>query len=227
MEPVIRAPIRGILWDLDGVLSDTQSIHSRCESLVLAEEGISISPEAIGKDFSGSTDRPLFTEIFRRHGRGITEAELAAIIERKRKLIFRLLGEEGVPWVPGAKTLLVSFADLGLPMAVASSSTLEFVRFITDALGITALFKSITSGHEVPRSKPEPAIFLLAAERIGVSPAECLVVEDAELGLLAAKRAGIRSLALWPREKPLPDATRVVHSFEGLNAQTVMALYGS
>jgi len=219
------SPIRGILWDLDGVLSDTQSIHSRCESLVLAEAGIAIPPETIGKDFSGSTDRPLFTEIYRRHGRAITPQELDGLIERKRKLIFKILGEEGVPWVPGAQALLASFAQGGFPMAIASSSTLEFVRFITDRLGITPHFKSITSGHEVPRSKPEPAIFLLAAQRIGVPPAECLVVEDAALGLLAAKRAGIRSLALWPKEKTPPDATRVVHSFVGLDAQKVLGLF--
>lgn len=218
--------VRGILWDLDGVLSDTQAFHSWSESAALAEIGLAVDPDEIARHFAGSTDRPLFEGILKSRLGAFTAPEIDSLIARKKALLFGRMDREGVPWVPGARDLFDSFAATGLPMAVASSSTLEFISYVVEKLGIRTRLANLTSGHEVPKSKPEPAVFLLAAERLGITPDTALVFEDSAFGLEAARRAGMRSVALWPAPGQAPACTWATASWVGLDASTALAKVG-
>lgn len=215
--------IKGILWDLDGVLADTQSWHSRAESDAMAEIGLSVAPEEIGVHFAGTTDRPLFQSLLLQHHRKADAEAVESLIARKKFLLFGRMDREGVPWVAGAKELFYSFAATGLPMAVASSSTIEFIEYVVKALGIHPHLHNLTSGHEVPKSKPEPEVFLLAAKRLGVDPAQALVLEDSANGLTAARRAHMRAVALWPDPAKAPPCSYAVPTWVGQSAPSLLA----
>lgn len=216
--------IKGILWDLDGVLADTQSWHSQAESNAMAEIGLAVAPEEIGADFAGTTDRPLFQGLLQKHNRRAEPEMVASLIARKKILLFGRMDREGVPWVTGARDLFYSFAATGLPMAVASSSTMEFIEYVVKALGIRPHLQNLTSGHEVPKSKPEPEVFLLAAQRLGVDPAHTLVLEDSVNGLTAAHRAQMRAVALWADPAQAPPCTHAVPTWVGETAASLLEM---
>jgi HAD superfamily hydrolase (TIGR01509 family) len=85
--------------------------------------------------------------------------------------------------------------EAGIPLALATSSNVRVMNTVLDSFGIRPYFSSILSGGELPESKPDPAIYLISAERLGIDPADCLVIEDTANGILAAKRAGMYCVA--------------------------------
>ena len=116
------------------------------------------------------------------------------LIEKREKMILDIMANEDIKPVSGIPELFRSIKALGLTPAVASSSGIELIKLVLARLGMAVYFDSISSGNDVKRGKPSPDIFLLAAERIGAEPSECLVVEDSENGVRAAKAAGMTAL---------------------------------
>lgn len=185
--------IEAVIFDMDGVISDTQTICSNVESNLLMCHGIHITPAEITRRFSGRVSREFFAELFSEAGKS-TEG-LAELIEERRQKVFDAAKGHIQP-IPGALELIDSLHSQGIPLAVASSSRLKFVNMVLGELKILHLFKVITSGEEVTRSKPEPDVFLLAAKRLGVQPEKCIVIEDGLSGMVAAKAAGMKCIGL-------------------------------
>lgn len=182
--------MKAVIFDMDGVLIDSQPYHFKADIDTMAEYGV-IKDQKFYEAFAGTlTDNRMRTlrDMF---GLDVPAEEL---IEKREKMILDIMANEDIKPVSGIPELLRSIKALGLKTAVASSSGIELIKLVLDRLGIAVYFDSITSGNDVKRGKPSPDIFLLAAERIGAEPSECLVVEDSENGVRAAKAAGMTAL---------------------------------
>jgi HAD superfamily hydrolase (TIGR01509 family) len=180
-----------VIFDMDGVLSDTQSLHAFVEAELFAERGITITPQEITAQYAGVADADFFRAVL---GNDLADRTLDALIREKwQRMMAR---SAGIQPIEGAVELVGALAAGGTPLAVASSSPLPFIDHVLDALDIAGSFRVRASAEEVPRGKPAPDVFLLAARRLRVEPARCTVIEDALAGMQAAARAGMRCIAL-------------------------------
>lgn len=192
-----------VIFDMDGVISDTQVIHSRIEAALLREHGIELTPEEITRRFSGSTSKEMFPIIF-------TEAKkemppLMDIVREKWRRIDSAI-PKNVRAIPGTREFIESLGERGLSLAVASSSRRAFIDLVLRELKFEKYFQAIASGDEVKQGKPDPEIFLLAAQRLAVAPEQAIVIEDAVNGMVAARRAGMSCIGLvrFGRENDFP-----------------------
>lgn len=172
-----------VVFDMDGVLVDSEAMHLDVTCRLLAEYGIRFEAT---DEFLGCTDLDMYTVLVPRYGLPHDAATLAA--RQVAMTVHHAAGVRPMPGVPAVPRALV--AD-GYRVAVASSASPPIIRAQLAAVGIGHDFEALVSGVEVPRGKPAPDVFLEAARRLGVAPARCLVVEDSRNGLLAAKAAGM------------------------------------
>lgn len=200
--------VEAVIWDMDGVLVDTGELHYQTWVKTLAEIGIPFSWEQFQQTF-GMNNAGLLTYLL---GKPLTEEFISEISERKERL-FRQEMRGNVQLLPGAREWLERLSRQGCRQAIASSAPQENIDALVDALGIRGYFQALLSAGKIP-GKPDPAVFLLAAERLGATPPRCVVVEDAVAGVEAARRAGMRCLAVTttnPREALL-GADLIVNS---------------
>jgi HAD superfamily hydrolase (TIGR01509 family) len=184
-------PLTAVIFDMDGVLVDSEPIHFEATRALLAEHGVAYSHE-VNDNFFGCTDRDVFRLLRARYHLAPSEPELAAAwIARVVALLGRPL--EAMTGVPSA---LGALKDSGLRLALASSSAPEIIRATLTGLGLDGMFELVVSGHDVERGKPAPDIFLEAVRRLGLPREACLVVEDSFNGVSAAAAAGIRCVAV-------------------------------
>ncbi len=182
--------IRAVIFDLDGVLIDTEPLHALADTRILNEAGIH-PPAGYFDRFVGWTNRAMWDQIKKEYPLTSCYEELT---ERQLALKLALLDETDYEPVSGIPGLLESVKSMHIPMAIASSSPVQFIEAVIEKLRIGEYFSFRISGDEVEHSKPEPDIFLKAAGLLGIDPADCLVIEDSESGTIAAKKAGMRCI---------------------------------
>ena len=156
----------------------------------------------------------------------MSDQEIAALDDRK-EAAFREILEADFPAMPGAVELLESLKDAGFALAVGSSGPPENVDLVLEKLGHRSLFGAVVTGMDVTRGKPDPQVFLIAAERLGVPPNRCAVVEDAAAGISAASAAGMASVGLVSTgrtREELSAADLVIDSLSELSAQILRQL---
>lgn len=184
--------IKGILFDMDGVLVDSEEFIFRATSLMFVEHGVHVKPED-ALPFVGMGENRYITGIGERNGFKVD-------IERDKARTYEIYEEiaRGKLYpLPGVHDFISVCRSKGLKMAIASSADNVKVQINLREIGLRAdIFQAIISGQDVERKKPFPDIYLLAAERLNLQPHECLVVEDAVSGVEAAKAAGAKCLAL-------------------------------
>lgn len=197
---------------MDGVLVDTAEQHYEAWRWLAASRGRELTREEFVPTF-GMRNPDAIDRLFG----ALPEAEVRRMSDEKEAEFRRRLRGR-VRALPGADALARALHGAGHPQAIASSSPLENIRLILRELDLTACFREVASGEEVVRGKPDPEIFLLAAARLGVPPGECVVIEDAVVGVRAARRAGMTVYAVtttWGGAD-LAQADRVVDSLEEL-----------
>lgn len=189
--------IRAVLFDLDGVLTDTSEYHFLAWKRLADELGIPFDRED-NEALRGVSRRESLLLLLK--GRPATEEDMQAWMERKNRYYVEFISQmtpENL--LPGALNLLQELRANGYKTAIVSSS--KNTPLVLERLNIAHWMDAVVDGNAPARSKPAPDLFLLAAERLKVAPQECLVVEDAAAGIDAGRAAGMRTLGLGPRER--------------------------
>ncbi len=212
--------IRGVIFDMDGVLVSTDELHYQSWTVLAEQEEIPFSRE-INHRQRGQGRMESLEILLERAPREYTAEEKIAMTEQKNDCFRKLLESFTADDVlPGAREMLRALRARGVRVAVGSSS--KNAPVILDRAALLKEVDAVVDGNDVSRSKPAPDVFLLAAEKIGLPPEECLVLEDAPSGVEAARRAGMAVFAIGPPERH-PD---VEHRAEGLEGLTVDDLIG-
>ena len=213
-----------VIFDVDGVLTDSYVPHFQSWQHMFGEIGVEFTDEQFRSTF-GRTNRDIFRELY---GGEMSEERSRALGDRKEQLYREIITENFTP-LPGAIELIDALAAAGFKLAVGSSGPPENIALTLQKLGRAERFAAIVTGADVQRGKPDPQVFLLAAERIGVPPERWAVIEDAPQGIEAANRAGMTSIAVLgttSREK-LAHAKLVVDSLNELSPPRIAELINS
>jgi beta-phosphoglucomutase family hydrolase len=213
--------LKAVIWDMDGVIADTAPFHFLAWQKAAQDRGIAFSEDDFRETF-GKRNPEIIAEKF---GKDIPPQEIDGIAGRKEEL-FRRIAAQSIKPFPGVLNLMLSLRSAGWKMALVSSTPAENIKLVTRSLEINSLFDTIVSDKDVLRGKPDPEGFLLAAERLGVAPGNCVVIEDAIAGVRAAKNAGMKCIAVTnthPAER-LNEADLVVDSLELATVSTIEAL---
>ena len=188
-----------VIWDMDGVLAPTMGLHYEAMESVLHENGL-IIPEEIYHLGTGRADGENLTYVLQKNGIFIEDNLFAVMLsklkEEKTSVLIRLVSERKLDSTPGIKDWLKTIQQNKIPCAVSSSSSLEVVVKMIENLEFSKYFDAVISGANLKSSKPDPTIFIRTALTLGVEPRECLVIEDSPHGVEAAKRAGMRCIAI-------------------------------
>lgn len=201
---------RAVIFDLDGVLADSEPVHLAAEQAMLAEHGHELS-KAAKQRFVGLANAEIMQGLKDLFGIDATIDDLAEAKARHQRVLIA-----DMDGFPATGELVRRLAGAGIPIAVASGSTPENIDASLEAVGLADCFTIRVSAEEVPRGKPAPDVFLEAARRLGVPPERCVVVEDAVPGLRAALAAGMRCVAIPTITDPLdPEFARAHLLFPG------------
>ena len=185
-----RIRIKALIFDMDGTLVDSEPLHLSAYQSVLARHDQEFSEEE-NRKYLGQKDLEMASDLISRRGLTLSPRDL---VSAKDEEFFSMVTK--APPMAGVMETLEEAKREGLRLAVASSSNMQTVELIIRSLGIIDYFEHLITGDQVANGKPAPDIFLLAAERMEVKPQECLVLEDTDAGVHAAKRAGMFCVAI-------------------------------
>lgn len=183
-------PYKAVLWDLDGTIIDSGYYHFRSWEIVMKPFGIHLTYEMF-KPLFGMNNESTMSSIL---GRDVTAEELENVTHRKEST-YRAELHGNIEMLPGVRRWLEYVSGHGLKQGMATSAPLENIDQVVDEVGIRPFFDVIVPGFGHP-SKPDPWIFLQASQQLGVSPGECVIIEDSIAGVQAAKSAGGYCLAV-------------------------------
>ncbi|MFQ5811942.1 MAG: HAD family hydrolase [Anaerolineae bacterium] len=208
--------VRGVIWDMDGVLVDTGEFHFQAWSQALSEHGIPFTRESFRATF-GMNNAGILTTLL---GQTPAPELLAEISDRKEQLFRQAVRGHAQP-LPGVLAWLERLRAAGLRQAIASSAPPANIDALVDELGLRGYFDTIASGFDLP-GKPDPTLFLKVARLIGVVPERCVVVEDAVAGVEAARRAGMKCVAVTTTNpaQALKEADVIVERLDALPVDT-------
>ncbi len=203
-----------MIYDLDGVLIDSSDAHFESWRRLARELSCEVTREQFRSTF-GRQNRDIIPLLF---GEDLGQQRINELGETKERY-YRENIKDHVPVLPGAAELVRSCHDSGLACAIGSSAHPENIAITLRAMGVEDIVRAVVSGHDVTKGKPDPQVFLLAAERLKVLPKNCVVIEDAPAGIEAALAAGMFAVGVTtehPRER-LAHAHRVVDSLAELS----------
>ena len=200
-------PIRGVLFDMDGLVLDTEKLFSRFWMAACQIYGYPMTVEQSLKmrSLSKTAGQEMLCAFF---GPGISYPQVRA---KRIKLMDAFIKEHGVEPKPGIFQLMDALEERGIPAAITSSSPVSRIEEYLKPLGLYHRFAKICSGHEVPNGKPAPDIYLHGAAQLGLKPEECLALEDSPAGILSAYRAGC--LPVMIPDLDAPDAETLPRLF--------------
>jgi beta-phosphoglucomutase len=215
-----------VLWDVDGTLVDTAALHFAAWEELTRDRGLPFSRADFDATF-GWRNPEIIRKLFGTH---YPEDEIAELGARKEEL-YRAAAGRGVTLLPGVRPLLEGLHAAGFRQGVGSSApraNLDLILHLTDT---ARYFDAVTSMEDTERGKPDPQVFLVTAAKLGVDPARCLVIEDAPVGVQAARAGGMQAIAVRSTGHP-PEALRqagaalVVETLEAVTPETVRRLVG-
>lgn len=203
---VTRYPaIRAVVMDMDGLMLDTEGTSRTAWERALAERGYSISDERY-LQLIGITVADVEKKMRAWYGPSLA---FDTLYPRKLALVNEIIASQGIPHKRGLLAFLAAADSLGLRKAVATSTGHERALEKLTISGLEGRFEVVVGGDEVALGKPAPDIFLLAAERLGLPPQECLAFDDSDPGVLAAHAAGMRVVIIPDQKPPSPEAAAV------------------
>lgn len=179
--------LKAVIFDMDGVIIDSEPVHNQSAILTLQEFGVTLTMDYLNQ-FIGTTATYMFDKIREDYQLSVSTEEL---INADRITVKKLFEKEGMTPLPGVIELIKELSRHGVKMAIASSSSLKQIEKVTKAFGIQKYFDKLVSGHDIEHPKPAPDIFQKTLSLLGVSQKETLVIEDSSLGVQAARNASI------------------------------------
>ena len=220
MEHSVQGPL-GVIFDIDGVLLDSYKLHYECWRAVAEKDSVALSEKQFDSLF-GRRGNEIVREIWGEE----LPAEQVVSIHREKQALYRERLQGNFPEMDGAIQLIDGLLAEGFVLGIGSSAPPANVEMSLRGLDRTNSFKAVVSGDEVTRGKPDPQVFLLAAQRMEVEPSSCAVIEDAPAGIAAALDAGMTAIALAGTAPPgsLTAAHLVVTSLRQLTPERVADL---
>lgn len=211
--------IKGMIFDLDGVIVSTDDCHYLAWKRMADEEGIDFDRE-VNERLRGVSRMASLEIILERAAKAYSELEKEQMATRKNAYYVDLIGKlSPADILPGAMDVLHALKQKGVKIAIGSSS--RNTPIILKQIGLQDTFDAIADGNQITHSKPDPEVFLLAAKLLALEPAVCLVVEDADAGVEAALAGGMKALGVGSAAANL-QATYRAASLEGIDLEMLL-----
>jgi beta-phosphoglucomutase family hydrolase len=216
-------PPWGAIFDWDGVIIGSAALHEQSWHRLARELGTTIAPDSFIRGFGMKSAR-IIEEI---HGWSHDPAEIARLTNRKEALYREIVAQSDIAPLPGVVEWLQRLAEAGVPCAVASSTQRLNIDAVLSRIGLQDAFRAIVSAEDVVHGKPNPEVFLKAAEKLDLSPARCVVFEDAHVGIEAAHAAGMMVVAVATTHPAteLSAADLVVRRLDELSIEQVTSAF--
>jgi len=213
--------LKAVIWDMDGVIVDSGPLHFNSWHNTLEQYSLVVSEAELRRLF-GMTSPEVVKILF---GNEVSEEFVTQLCDEK-ELLFREAIQKNAQYIPGVEYWLKEFKLSGIRQAIASSGSQENIDAVLDTLDTRTYLNAVVSGKDMP-SKPDPGIFIKAAQQLGVDPKNCLVIEDAIAGVAGAKSAGMKCLAITTtnREEDLADAALILKDLESLSVSNLNSLF--
>jgi beta-phosphoglucomutase family hydrolase len=211
------------IFDWDGVVIDSSAQHERSWELLSAEVGKTLPPGYFKKSF-GKKNEITIREVL---SWSFDPGEIQRLGDRKEELYREIVRQTGITVLPGARELLAALKAAGIAGAIGSSTPRKNLDAIFESTGLGEFFQAIVSADDVVHGKPAPEVFLKAASLLGAAPARCVVFEDALFGIEAARRAGMKVVAVATTNPldALCHADRAVESLESISPADLQTLF--
>jgi beta-phosphoglucomutase family hydrolase len=216
---LVKMEIEAVIFDLDGTLVDNNPYHLEAWKRYLKKIGRELSEEEYNTSFNGRTNKDVVEYI---HKRQMTNEEAAPYYLEKEAL-YRELYQPFIAPVPGLLDFLQEIDNAGIPMAIATSGITVNIDFMFEHIPVKHFFKAVINSTHIRKGKPDPEIYLKAAEALDAHPDKCVVFEDAIVGIEAAKAAGMKVVALTTTHSAdeLHKADRIIHDYTEINLSTL------
>jgi beta-phosphoglucomutase family hydrolase len=218
-----HSSLPGVIFDIDGVLMNSNPAHYESWRVMGEEYGFDFTPQLFQETFGQRSDA-----IIAACWPGpLTSEEILRMAERK-EAIYREMIEENFPAMPGAAEFVRSLAQRGFVLSVGSSGPELNVSFVLQRLGIRPLLRGVVSGTDVSHAKPAPDIFLACAEKMQLAAIRCVVIEDSASGVQAAKAAGMKVVGFFSvghKPEEYEGVDLLVRSFEELSSERLLSLF--
>lgn len=206
---------KAVLWDMDGTLVNSEELHWISWRNTMTNEDVAITREQFLSTFGQRNDSIIPVWL----GSAASAERIERIGQAKEELYRHLVSRVGIAPEPGVAIWLSRLHQQGWRQAIASAAPRANIEAVLEVLSAKQIFQGIVSAEDVRRGKPDPEVYLLAANRVGVPAERCIVVEDAASGIEGARRAGMRSIGVSHNVKDL-RADMVVDSLERLEPDT-------
>ena len=203
--------VKAVLWDLDGTLVDSAEFHWQAWRDIMAAEGAPVTYDQFVLSFGKRNDRILTGWL----GDDVDADRMRRLGEAKESQFRELVRAHGIAPLPGAREWVTRLANEGWRHAIATSAPRENLETLIDAMDMRTLFDASVAAEDVTHGKPDPEVFLVAAERLHAAHQHAIVVEDAPMGIEAGRRAGMRTIGVSQMHQ-LPHADLYVPTLQEL-----------
>lgn len=214
--------MEAFIFDMDGVIIDSEPLHSRVKMETFAHFGLPFDEGDLAQ-YMGRTSVDIFSDVLKKEHR--TDVSVQEIVNYKHAHYLELAVGGALEAIPGSLELIARLRAAGVPLALATSSWRRVVDAILVQFDLTEAFASVISGSELPKSKPDPAIYRLSAEALGVEPRKCVVLEDTAAGVAAAKGAGMYCIGFRSPHSGVQDLSRADEIVDDLATIDVAKLF--
>jgi len=226
--------LRTIIFDFDGILVDSEPLIMKLIQEMAAREGWALSEDEYFGDYLALDDRGVIEHLWRTHGRPLSISHRNELLAWKANAYEKII-HDGLPAIPGAAEFVLDAANR-FPLAIASGSLRAEIEHLLRKLGLREKFAVLATADDCERSKPDPEVYLKALSRLqelpqlrepALEPIECLAIEDAPLGVVAAQAAGMKCLALAHsrHQADLQHADWVASGFSDVNLEAIRAAF--
>jgi len=216
--------LEAVIFDMDGVLIDSEPFHLDVNEKIFENLGINLSEDEY-LSFIGTTHKDMWTTIKNRYNlpQGVPE-----LVNMQISGNIEYIKNEEIEEINGITNLLSRINSENIKIGIASSSPTEVIELVTNKLGIRDYFSSIVGGEKIKKGKPAPDIFLKAAKCLNAKPSDCIVIEDSKNGVQAAKTAGMKCVGFKNPNSGNQDLTKsdlIIYNYDSLNVKTLRRLF--